>query len=295
MNKLLFILILPALLSACGAQPAVDPAAVQNAIQQTVAAHWTATFTPGPTGTFTPTWTPTALPTDTPTPLPTDTPTLTPTATPDLRLINADPYDFLLTLQDLPAEDNFYLNAFQIPPSRYVPFWITNPCHDREAIGRFFAYKEWGNWTGQAELDANGLLDSWSVRYDSNADSTTAPSIIGNRVVLFRSIAGAQLMISEYGRCVYLEPDLSDDFVLTTVETNTQIGDLTQVCVQSSVRGGVSSVTYIIEFSYRNFYQLIVGFDNEDEMSLDYLAAVAQTLLAKLEAAPLTNIVTFHP
>ena len=293
MNRLLIILILSVLFSACGTQPTADPAAVQRAIAQTVAANWTATFTPGPTGTPAPTWTPTAPPTDTPTPLPTDTPTLTPTATPDLRLINADPYDFLLTLQDLPAEDNFYLYAFQIPPSRYVSFEIANPCHDREAI--LFTPKEWGNWTGQAELDANGLVDSWSVRYDSRADSTIAPSTIGNRVVLFRSIAGAQLMISEYGRCVYLEPDLSDDFVLTTVETNTQIGDLTQVCVQSSVRGGVSSVTYIIEFSYRNFYQLIVGFDNEDEMSLDYLAAVAQTLLAKLEAAPLTNIVTLHP
>ena len=54
MKKMLLILILPALLSACGAQPTPDPAAVQKAIQQTVAANWTATFTPGPTGTTCP-------------------------------------------------------------------------------------------------------------------------------------------------------------------------------------------------------------------------------------------------
>ena len=113
MNRLLIILILFVLFSACGTQATADPAAVQRAIAQTVAANWTATFTPGPTGTFTPTWTPTAPPTDTPTPFPTDTPTLTasPSPTPDLRVIDADPYDFRLTESDLPQEGNYVIVA----------------------------------------------------------------------------------------------------------------------------------------------------------------------------------------
>ena len=201
MNRLLIILILSVLFSACGTQATADPAAVQRAIAQTVAANWTATFTPGPTGTFTPTWTPTAPPTDTPTPLPTDTPTLTPTATPDLRLINADPYDFLLTIQDLPAEDNFYLNAFQIPPSRSFPYpGIANPCHDREVID-FYLHPRSG---GTGQVRPNWMQMAWWIA--GRLDTTRMQILrlhhqrIGNRVVLFRSIAGAQLMISEYGR-----------------------------------------------------------------------------------------------
>lgn len=293
MNKLVFILILPALLSACGAQPTVDPSAVHNAIQQTVAANWTATFTPAPTSTFTPTWTPTAPPTETATPMPTNTPTLTPTATPDLRLINGDPYDFILTLEDLRSEDGFYLKTYR----RASPFgYLSNPCHDREDLSYLFiiGVRTWGNWEGHAELDANGLADSWSVRYDSNRVSEVAPTQIGNRVVLFRSIAGAQLMISEYGPCTYLEPSLTDDYVLTPVETDTQIGDLTKTCVYNPLREGVSGGISVVEFSYRNLYQFVLGIDNE-ESSLDYLIVVAQTLLAKLEAAQLSNIVTFHP
>ncbi len=54
MNRLLLILVFILLLSACDpGQDTIDPAVVQRAIEQTVAANWTATFTPGPTGTFT--------------------------------------------------------------------------------------------------------------------------------------------------------------------------------------------------------------------------------------------------
>jgi hypothetical protein len=294
MKKLVIFLLFAGLLSACGAaQPTIDPEAVQRAIAQTLASNWTATFTPGPTGTFTPTWTATAPPTDTPTPLPSATPTDTPTATPDLRLINADPHDFMLTLEDLPAEDGFYLDSFQ-RSTRYG-YW-SNPCHDREAYTHIYISpgRTWGNWVGQAELDANGLVDSWSVYYDSNRESEVAPHQIGNRVVLFRSTAGAQLMISEYGPCTNLDPYLSDDYVLTQVESDTQIGDLTKTCVYNPARAGVIDGILVIEFSYRNFYHFVQGVGNE-ESSLDYLIIVAQELLSRLEAAPLSSIVTYHP
>ena len=182
MNKLLFTLLLTGLLSACGAQPTPDPAAVQKAIEQTLAANWTATFTPAPTGTSAPTWTPTALPTDTPTPLPTATSTLTPTATPDLRLIDADPYDFLLTAADLPVEDLYY------PPNTIT--------HDRENI-------HWGLWLGQAELDANGLVDSWYVSYASDADFSDCTSAhLGSSSAFPQHYRGAA--IGQHVRCEHL-------------------------------------------------------------------------------------------
>jgi hypothetical protein len=303
MNKLLFILILPVLLSACGAQPAVDPAAVQNAIQQTVAANWTATFTPGPTGTFTSTWTPTAPPTETPTPLPTDTPTLTPTATPDLRLINADPHDFLLTMEDLPAEDSFYLWVDPYRDQWWYHNFNPNPLRDREAQKQYLPSwypwlpPIWGTWEGQEELEANGLVDGWFVKYDSVSGSAFAPQSIMDHVVVFRSIDGAHLMVNTYGWCTM--SCLPDDYLLTTVETGVVIGDLTQVCKYNWVISGLDHAYYVIEFSHRNFYHKVVGYDQgsdlESETSLDYLEAVARNLLAKLEAAPLTNIVTYHP
>ena len=110
-----------------------------------------------------------------------------------------------------------------------------------------------------------------------------------DHVVLFRSNAGAQLMVSMHGWCARL----STDYI--SVETTWQIGDLNRVCVYRYVVGGVSNVTYIIEFSYRNFYHGIQVRDTEEGMSLDYLEAMARTLLAKLEAAPLSSIVTYHP
>ena len=100
MNKALVILVFAGLFSACGAQAEpVDTGAVQTAIAQTLMAEWTATFTPKPTSTITPTWTPTATATETPTPTFTDTPTMTasPSPTPDLRVIDADPSDYMLT------------------------------------------------------------------------------------------------------------------------------------------------------------------------------------------------------
>ena len=305
MNKLLFILVLPVLLSACGAQPAVDLAVVQNAIQQTVAADWTATFTPAPTSTPAPTGTPTVSPTVTSTPLPTATPTLTPTATPDLRLIDADPHDFLLTAADLPLEDLFYQYEW-LPPENHAYFApdLPNPWHTRifsDWSIRWATFyggpQQWGSWTGQAELEANGLVDSWWVKYDSDTVSAAAPMYISDHVVLFRSIEGAQLMLNEFGWCTISYR--VGDYLLESFETDLMIGDRTRACSYRWEFSGLGHVNYIIEFTYRNFYHQILGYDQgaeaESAMSLDYLEAVARTLLAKLEAAPLSNIVTYHP
>ena len=116
MNKILVILVFAGLFSACGAQAEpVDTGAVQTAIAQTLMAEWTATFTPKPTNTITPTWTPTATATETPTPTFTDTPTMTasPSPTPDLRVIEADPSDFILSASDLPAEARYSISERQ--------------------------------------------------------------------------------------------------------------------------------------------------------------------------------------
>ena len=81
----------------------------------------------------------------------------------------------------------------------------------------------------------------------------------------------------------------------TLVETNMQIGDVTQYCTNTHQDTGGYLGTYALVFSYRNFYHVIEAYGWEREVSLDVLEGVARNLLAKLEAAPLSNIVTYHP
>ena len=280
MNKLLFILILPALLSACGAQPAVDPAAVQNAIQQTVAAHWTATFTPGPTGTFTPTWTPTAQPTDTPTPTFTDTPTMnaSPSPTPDQRVMDADPSDYMLTESDLPQEGDYYLN---VTYGMWGDVWY-------DLLERINPNTTWfGHDIDPSVL--NDLVDGWHIKYTRGVTSPIAPQYFIDSVILFTTVESAQRMAMEFGNC---NSSVAND---NLVETDLQIGDVTRYCTYQQMESTGYRGSSIIEFTYRNFYHQLIAYGWEREVTLEVLETVARNLLAKLEAAPLTNIVTYHP
>lgn len=273
MKKLLLILVLAWLLSACASESAtVDPGAVQTAIAQTAAANQPATDTPAPTST--PTSTPTDTPTLTPTPTATATPTETPTPTPDLRVIDINPYDILLAADDLPEDAHYYLpNAG----------WIS-PHHNYEIVSSM------GSEEGRAYLEATGRVDGWWVYYKLGSTTVIAPDEIWDNPVLFRTAAGAQLLLTEYSNCA--KPDT--EFIPVT--TDLLIGDLTNVCIKREMQpSGKYQVWLLIEFSYRNISHTVGGWGLEQDVQLDYLAAIARTLLAKLEAMPLSDSVTFEP
>jgi hypothetical protein len=273
MNR--FIILIVIFLVGCSNTP--SESAVQTAIALTQASNPTPTVTitetPIPTNTPLPTNTPT--PTNTQTPLPTDTPTNTPSPTPDLRVIDADPYTFLLKPEDLPADAQYYL-----PDSSWI-----SPHRNYEVVG------SWGVDEGRTYLEETGRVDGWWVYYNRGSTTVIAPQEISDNPVLFQTTAGAQLLVTKYGNCAdYLD----DDF--TPIESDLQIGDVTGVCIWRKMQSsGENRVQILIEFSYRNVTHAVSGWGWEKEVRLDYIAAVARTLLAKLEAMPLSDSVTFKP
>jgi hypothetical protein len=220
----------------------------------------------------------TATPTETSTPIPPSTPTETPSPTPDLRVIDADPYTFLLKAEDLPEDAYYYL-----PNSDWI-----SPHRNSEVVGG------WGVDEGCAYLAATGRVDGWWVYYERGTRTVIAPEQIGDNPVLFRTSEGAKLLIAQFGTCV--NPDLDPGFNFIPIQTDLKIGDLSNICIDRQMQSsGENRVNLIIEFSYRNVAHAVTGWGWEDEVQLDYLAAVARTFLAKLEDMPLSDSVTFEP
>jgi hypothetical protein len=264
--------ILGILLIGCAPSSTLDAGAVQTAIAETAAANPTASKTPMPTATLEPTAT--ATPTETPEPTSTATPTETATPTPDLRVFDADPHDFLLKVEDLPKEAKYYLPNYT---------WIS-PHRNSEIVSG------WGVDEGREYLAATGRIDGWWVTYKRGTRTVIAPEEIWDNVILYRSIAGAQLVIQEYSNCT------DRDLGYTMIETDLKIGDLSEICFKKKMQSnGEYRVWYLIEFSYRNILHNIEGWGWQNEVRLEYLAEIAHTLLAKLEAAPLSDQVTFEP
>lgn len=279
MSKLTQILLaaifLVCLLSACSTRtPTLDPGMVQTAIAQTAAANPTTTSTPLPTATATETPTATATPTVTPTPTATATPTDTPSPTPDLRVIDADPQNFMLKANDLPKEAKYYL-----PNSSWI-----SPHRNSEIVSG------WGVDKGREYLEKTGRVDGWVVTYKRGSNTVIAPEEIYDNPVLFRTAEGARLLLTKYSNCVNSESGY------TPLKTDLIIGDMTNVCVWHKMQSsGENRVEILVEFSYRNVAHTVGGWGWEKEVEVDYIANVARILLAKLEAAPLSENVTFEP
>lgn len=277
MKKYVSIVILSFILSTCARGPqTLDPSTVQTAIVQTAAANPTETLVPEPTESPEPTAT--TISTETSTPNPTSTPTETASPTPDLSVIDADPYTFLLKAEDLPKDAYYYL-----PNSNWI-----SPHRNYEVVSG------WGVDEGRAYLEATGRVDGWWVYYERGTNTVIAPEQIGDNPVLFSTTEGAQILITQFGACV--NTDRNRDINFIPVQTDLKIGDLTNICINREMQSsGENKVTMVIEFSYRNVTHNLTGWGWEKEVDLDYLAAIAKTLLEKLEAMPLSDSVTFEP
>ncbi len=260
------------LLAACSSpSTTVEPAIVETAIAQTIQAGVEATIAQASD-------TPTPPPTDTPTPTPTATqtanPTETPSPTPDLRVIDMNPYDLMLTVKDLPADAKYVLPG---------PGWIS-PHRNSEVVSG------WGVEEGRDYIEKTGRVDGWFVYYFRNTKVVIAPEEMYDNIVMYRTAAGAQLIIDQYSSC----KDRDSDFTL--VETDFKIGDASNVCIRRQMQpSGDYRVWYRIEFSYRNYYHAVHGYGWEKEVRPEYVQQAAVTLLEKLKAAPLSDEVLFTP
>jgi hypothetical protein len=237
MKKILFVLVI--LLSACAPSASAVATAISNtqiAYEQTQAAAATPTATP------------------------TSTPTITPT--PDIRIIEGDPYDFLLKQVDFPKEGKYYL-----PDESWVH---GNP--NAEIIAA------WGMEEGKEYVDSTGRIMGFWADYARGTIAAALPEEIYSQVVFFETIAGSQLAITEfYGPRTpeYLEKDCPS-----------HIGDLT-FCYEQ-IENSRNRVLRKIYFSYRNATGEILGYGIDSDVQWELLFNLAKIILAKLQTAPLT-------
>jgi hypothetical protein len=268
MKKLSILLLLVVCISACTNQP--SEAQIQTAIAQTQ--QMQVTETPLPTNTMVPSETPTQ--TTTPTTIPTDTPTIEPSPTPDLRVIDIDPYQILLKKSDCNPDGRYYL------PNE---FWIS-PHRNSEVVAGWTVVK------GQEYLAETGRIDGWYVSYARGNNNILLPQEISDNVVLFSTVAGAQLLITKY------EDRMVNEFYYDEIEAAPQIGDLTRAWVKKEINsGGTTEAWYVITYSYRNIIHSITVYGYDKEVKLEDAEYLARNLLAQLEEIPLSDTVTIKP
>jgi len=268
MKKISILLLLVVFLTACNGQ--ASDSQIQTAIAQTQLVQ--ATETPLATNTLIPTSTPTV--TNTPTPVPTDTPTPEPSPTPDLRVIDIDPYQVLMKKSDCNPDGRYYI------PNE---LWMS-PHRNSEVIGGWTVEK------GQEYLADTGRIHGWVVYLARGNNNVLLPQQIGDNVVLFSSVAGAQLLVSKY------EDRMVSEFFYNEINEPPQIGDLTRAWVKKETNsGGTTEVWYVITFSYRNISHSVTVYGYDKEVKLEDAEYLARNLLSQLEELPLSNEVTFKP
>ena len=256
MKKYFLLIAIALLLAAC----APSETSIQTAIAETRIAQ--------PTITYTPTFIPTS------TPIPSQTPSPTPSPTPDIRVIDVDPHTLLLTKADLPTDAGYYLPG---------PDWISPHLNSEVVAG-------WGVAEGQIYIERTGRIMGWWVYYNRGSSVVIAPQEIYDNVVLYKTNEGAMVTLDEFSDCN--DPELG----YTIVEPAPVIGDASVACVNRIMQSsGEYKIYYSLSFVYRNIYHNLSGWGWEREVRYDYVDQIAETLLSKLKAAPLTERVTFTP
>jgi len=247
------------LIAGCTATP--SEGAVQTAIAQTQLAQPPATALPSPTATLEPTSTPT------PTEIPTETPTATPT--PDLRIIDADPKELLLTKAEMPAEGRYY-----IPYSSWMSIHLNSEVVSGWTVER-----------GRNYLEKSGRIVSWYVQYLRGTSTVRMPEWVNINVVKYRTANGAKWAMDNFNRVV-TSPD--DGWV--KIDRDIDFGDHSCILSTSEITsGGDKLIWYEIDFSYRNMGVFVMGYGYEKDVTHEFVEKVARSVYKKLEAAPLSD------
>jgi len=116
----------------------------------------------------------TALPAATP------TPAILPTPSSDDHVIDVDPHDMLMTLEDLSSEPKYF------PPD----FDSIRQNKNEDVL------KSRGMTEGQDYIDRTGRVDGWIATFARGDNTVNAPELIEDTVVLYYTSAGASLVRS---------------------------------------------------------------------------------------------------
>ena len=266
MIKILCCVTLVMVFSACSP----SQAAVQTAIAQTMAANPTAIPTSTDTPSPVPTNTPTVTLTYTITPSQTPTVTFTTTPTPDVRIIDSDPRKFLLAQEDLPKEGLYYIPG---------PDWTSINTNEEVISNR-------GIEKGREYVINTGRVTGWWLGYNRGTLAVKMPKEIYSGVYLFKTARGAQLAMTKYNS---LESNPTQPYIY--IKRKMDLGDAnTTYAFYKIDAGGQKNTDYFIDFTYRNVWVSVDGFDyKEDYVPPELIENLARAIHKKLQDAPLTN------
>jgi len=219
-----------------------------------------------PTETFSPSLTPTA--------------TITLTPTPDLRVIDADPAEMLLTLEDF--GDNVVY--FSIGPGS-IPFRVP-------ASRNWELKRDYGESVSTVYIESSGRIDGKIILLQTASTSTDMPEFVISQAVIFQSDTGPQVDRSEVQQVTSCNPEF--------METKTiDIGITATYCYSPVNIGGVSSVDmyeyYNIFGSYKNIIFGVTAFGRENSFSEKAVFDLAEMMLEKIYKMPLADQVTYQP
>lgn len=180
--------------------------------------------------------------------------------------------DLVLTPEDLPVESEYYLAQ----PGDSRPF------HNTDVVA------SWGGLSGWEYLQATGRVDGYFADYLRGSEIASGPEEFFCNVTVFTTAEGARLSLTDYNLVANAEPDESQ---WTFGENpDLELGDLYLILTSQVSQPGVGDrAWYRIEFSYKNYVGVVAGFGAEDEVPQDFIEEAARALLAKIEAAPLTE------
>jgi len=273
MKKVTIIVIVFAALFVGSCGPSEEEMAI--ALAQTLTAMATNTHTPKPTATstLTPTVTPTftmtytLTPSDTPTLTP--TPTFTPSPTPDVRVIELEPYNFLLEADDLPPEGKYFM-----------PGGWKSPHLNSEIISG------WGTEDGKEYLANTGRVTGYWIRFVRGTRTVQMPDIVYCGIIQYKTAEGAQLIITNYSRALTSR----GGYDWKRKEVEIQLGDINEVVYRKkTLKGGEITITYFVNFAYRNYVAECYGYGLETDVSHEFVENVARAILEKFMQATLVD------
>lgn len=252
------VLFVVSLTSACSF--ATSESDIQTAIAKTQKVEEKVTLTNTQTETLRPS--PTSTFTLTPEPTSTLTPTVTFTPTPDIRIIEGDPDDFILSKDDL--------------PDKYILYPGDSTPHNNSEILDVRGVEE-----GKAYLDATGRIGGWIIYYGLVDDTVIAPEWIRSYIVMYDNVNGPSIAQSPEWDWAGEDREILD--------INVNLGDRSRVyTIRERQSSGKVYVFYAIQFSYRNVWAEVMGIGYESDIRHEYVENAARAVLEKLKNAPLS-------
>ncbi|MFL7813037.1 MAG: hypothetical protein AB8I40_05100 [Anaerolineales bacterium] len=224
-----------------------------------------------------PTAPPPAAATDTAAPIPTDTPAPEPSPTPDPRVINTQPREIILSVEELAAVGEYAVYGSVPNYKEYQS--ISNPYANLACIKGYEGAVDF--------LDETGLVTGWTTQYNLPADTPPLPRFAEFTVMVFQTVDGPEIFMESW--------DSPCEFVFYDYLGELNFGDQSTICSYEMrlPNGDLSHTRYRLAVRYQNIYLGMKVEENpEIPLDLNEFFTLAAMQMEKIAGLPLVEEVT---